>query len=420
LRGMPDAQQVEVHIASADGSGDHLLVSLPAYAVFFWGASWSPDGKSIAVSTLQNGKNTTFVLKVIRVADGSVTALYSDPDFLGRPMWLPGGDSLLVPIGIAKENRTQIWDISYPKGERTRFTNDLSNYGPFLDLTRDGRMLAALDRTRVSNIWSFAGGKSAQGTQITSTAVPDESVAIGPNGKLLVRSRGYELDLINADGSQRTVVMPQARNYGAMASCGDRYIIFDSYNGATDELWRTDADGSNPTRLVDADIGEEDCSADGKWLIYDTNTPAGTKLYRMPLGGGAATEIANGPGGGGNPAISPDGKFIAYRLQEGSPVPENKFVVIPIEGGARLHTFPLPSGAGSPHWSPDGKALQFLLTRKGATNVWEFSLAGGDPHPVTDFTSGRIFAFAWSRDGKQLYVAKGNDTSDVVLISNFR
>jgi hypothetical protein len=35
-------------------------------------------------------------------------------------------------------------------------------------------------------------------------------------------------------------------------------------------------------------------------------------------------------------------------------------------------------------------------------------------------TSGQIFDFAWSRDGKQLLLAKGEETSDVLLISNFR
>ena len=72
------------------------------------------------------------------------------------------------------------------------------------------------------------------------------------------------------------------------------------------------------------------------------------------------------------------------------------------------------------HWSPDQKGLQYLLTRNGATNVWEQPLAGGTPHQVTNFTSGRIFDFSWTRDGKQLLLAKGEDTSDVVLISNFR
>ena len=126
--------------------------------------------------------------------------------------------------------------------------------------------------------------------------------------------------------------MPQARNYGTMSDCGDRYIVFDSYNGTKSELWRTDADGSNPTRLVTEHVGEEDCSPDGKWLVYDTNIAgAGTKIYRLPVEGGTPTEIASAPGGGGNPRISPDGKFIAYDIQEGTPVPLSKFVVIPAE-----------------------------------------------------------------------------------------
>jgi hypothetical protein len=35
-------------------------------------------------------------------------------------------------------------------------------------------------------------------------------------------------------------------------------------------------------------------------------------------------------------------------------------------------------------------------------------------------TSGRIFDFSWSRDSKNLFLAKGETTSDVILINNFR
>ena len=41
-------------------------------------------------------------------------------------------------------------------------------------------------------------------------------------------------------------------------------------------------------------------------------------------------------------------------------------------------------------------------------------------HRVTHFTDGTIRSFAWSRDGKQLAVARGTQTSDVVLISGFK
>jgi hypothetical protein len=35
---------------------------------------------------------------------------------------------------------------------------------------------------------------------------------------------------------------------------------------------------------------------------------------------------------------------------------------------------------------------------------------------VTDFTAGQIFNFAWSRDGRQIAVARGSQSNDVVLI----
>jgi len=38
---------------------------------------------------------------------------------------------------------------------------------------------------------------------------------------------------------------------------------------------------------------------------------------------------------------------------------------------------------------------------------------------LADFKPDRIFSFAWSGDGKQLAVAHGTLTHDVILISNF-
>jgi Tol biopolymer transport system component len=60
------------------------------------------------------------------------------------------------------------------------------------------------------------------------------------------------------------------------------------------------------------------------------------------------------------------------------------------------------------------------LLRNGASNIWEQPLSGGAPHQITNFASDRIPSFAWSRDGKQLLLIRGNQTSDVILISNFR
>jgi eukaryotic-like serine/threonine-protein kinase len=414
VRGVPERNVTEIRIANVDGGGDHLLASLPAIIVFASGATWSPDGKTIVVPVLQSGKEIKFTLTAITVADGSTRELLSGSDPLGRPAWLPDGSALLVPINLPAENRTQLWLVSYPSGEKRRFSNDLSDYGFTVELTQDGQMLVALENRRISHIWILPQGQTAQAKQITSGETPDGAVAPGPEGKLLVRSRGSDLVLMNADGSQRTLLRPNLRNLISMSSCGDRYLAFDDYEENKLRLLRTDADGSNPANLTE-DVRNSDCSPDGKWVLYSS----GNKLYRLPIEGGTPTEVVSTPYGAFG-VISPDGKWIAYGYQEGDPVPVPKLAVIPAAGGPLLHVFTQPSGTSGLRWSPDQKGVQYLLTRNGATNVWEQPLTGGAPGQITNFTSGRIFGFSWTRDGKQLLLAKGENTSDVVLISNFR
>jgi Tol biopolymer transport system component len=94
--------------------------------------------------------------------------------------------------------------------------------------------------------------------------------------------------------------------------------------------------------------------------------------------------------------------------------------VVPSEGGTPVHLLPFPNLAGDVHWSPDGKSLQYYLARNGARNIWDQPLSGAPARKITDFPSGLIFDFAWSNDGKELYLAKGERTSDIILISNFR
>jgi Tol biopolymer transport system component len=321
----------------------------------------------------------------------------------------------VVPFGNLKELRQQLMIVDYPSGEKRRFTNDLTNYGFYVDMTRDGQMLVAIENRQIGHIWVLPEGQTARGKQITSGEATDTAVAPGPGGKLIVRTHVADLVLMNMDGSQRTPLMPDVRNFNKISSCGDRYIVFDSFTGKQLELLRTDADGGNPTKLGEGAL-RSDCSPDGKWVLYGT----ATKHYRVPVDGGTPEEVSSIPATAGITAISPDGKWIAYGFQEGNPVPVPKLGVVATAGGAPVHVFPLPRGVHGLRWSPDGKGLQYLLTLNGASNVWEQPLTGGAPRQNTNFTSGLIFDFSWSRDGRQLYLAKGDLSSDVVLISNFR
>ena len=71
-------------------------------------------------------------------------------------------------------------------------------------------------------------------------------------------------------------------------------------------------------------------------------------------------------------------------------------------------------------WTPDGQALVFFNWRGNAHNLWRQPLSGGSPEPLTDFTSGAIWNFVYSRDGERIVLSRGTTFIDLVLIKNFR
>jgi Tol biopolymer transport system component len=69
-----------------------------------------------------------------------------------------------------------------------------------------------------------------------------------------------------------------------------------------------------------------------------------------------------------------------------------------------------------PRWAPDGRSLSYIGAPAHPSNIWLQPVDGGEPHKLTDFKSDLIYRHAWSRDGKTLALARGSETSDVVLI----
>jgi len=418
-RGIPETQSVEVRMANADGSGERLIAAIPANTNFQYGPTWSPDGKTIAIAVLGSDKDVNWAVKVVNTADGKVGTLVSlGGRFVGRPLWAPDGGLVVATVSETTLGRGQLQTIAYPNGEMHRATNDLSDYSTAIDMTRDGRMLAAIQRTRVSDLWEDSATNGSQTRQITTGGDVYASVVPGPLGKLLAANMNGDLSLVSPANGEKTVVFPQARNLLSLASCGERFLVFDRYIDGKINLWRADADGGNPTKVADV-VGFSDCSPDGKWIFYYANG----KVYRMAAEGGDPVQVFTPESQGSRVwlvRVAPNGLDIAFVYQEGSPVPVIKIGVTRQGTNQLSFSKPLPIGAAGLRWAPSGKALDFLLTRNGATNVWEQPLSGGDPRQITNFASGLIFNFAWSRDGKALLLAKGNQTSDVVLMSNFR
>src|SRR6202035_4741685 len=143
----------EIRVANADGSKDHLLTTVTATSQSFQaGTAWSPNGGTIAVSFMLRGQRSGFVLDSISAVDGSVREVLWNAGVIGRPLWLPEGDKVLVGIDDPT-GRGQLWTVSVPGGERRRVTNDLANWGIRIDSPRDSKSVVAVQWSVSANIW---------------------------------------------------------------------------------------------------------------------------------------------------------------------------------------------------------------------------------------------------------------------------
>ena len=142
-------------------------------------------------------------------------------------------------------------------------------------------------------------------------------------------------------------------------------------------------------------------------------------LWRVSIDGGAPQELTKAASS--TPAISPDGKLIAYVSWEAQPNSSARITVMQSEGGEPVKAFEIPGSLnGNINWTVNGLALTYVITSRGISNLWIQQLSGGQAKQLTDFQESQIFWFDWSRDGKHLVCARGMETDDVVLISNFR
>ncbi|HXO33611.1 MAG TPA: winged helix-turn-helix domain-containing protein [Candidatus Acidoferrales bacterium] len=415
---------VELKIANPDGTGQQLLTVIHN-ANFLSpgdpGPTWSPDGHTITFSKLLVGKPRRWVLFAVSVANGRFRELYSDGGAIGRPRWLPTGDTLLVPHFDENAHRSQLWTVSFPSGTARRLTHDISDYSMDLDLTRDGATAGTITNVVKSEVWVSSSNSEnlQQVTHGNSHAFQLKTNAA--DGKVLTTDWDGGLRMMNEDGTQESS-LGSARGVSWFTLCG-RTVVLTSNEGNSTTLLRLDADGTRVTKLANGNLWSPACSPDNHFVYY-VNWEQPEKIWRMSLEGGAAVEVAQVLGDSimGNITASPDGKYIAYPYSAYTgTTPGRHLAIIPAEGGTPVAQFDLPGSSwnAGPYWSADGSTLQYLRILDGVSNIWEQPLDGGAPRQLTHFRSGEIFDFAWSTDRKRLFMTRGNATSDVVLVSGF-
>ena len=417
-------------IANIDGGGEHILLTWKHPQGFPLRScpSWSSDGSHIAVA--ESGVNAAgeFRYRIAMVRpDGTGVQFVSPVEWrsITRLNWLPDAAGLLVSGRPSTDRNEQIYVISLRGDSLRQITSDLSDYRDAV-LTANGALVTAVRTELTSNIDVLPAAKLNEGdsaaTRITAASVPqgDQGIAWMADGKLAYSgSRGESMEIVLSDSaaSQAPAITNHAYLRGPVgfSACGDgRTLVYSSAAPNGSGIWLEDANGTNRRRITSGatDLSPS-CSPDGKWIAFGSIQNAQQTIWRVSTGGGTPLRVSDHAGI--VPLISPDGTRLAF----GGETESGKlaFMVAPFPAGMPLRV--LGEGYVSfllYHWSPDGLALDYANEKNGVMNLWRLPLNGSPPRQLTDFHSGTVWDFAWSRDGKELALARGSRTSDVVLI----
>jgi Tol biopolymer transport system component/DNA-binding winged helix-turn-helix (wHTH) protein len=378
-------------------------------------ADWSPDGQEIAFGRCTDNDGGVYVVPALGGNERKLTEVvcpFGDP---GQPQWTPDGKALVLVDSCVHGGPRGIVLFSLATGEKRCLTvppayADSGDAAPALSpdhetiaffrtitlafdeiytidlsgknlkqLTHDGHAIPRhlmwtpdakyivfdSSRSGVGRPWRVP----ATGGDIESEPVYPAVGTLTPDGQRLayVQSAGlpmatWRADLADPAGkilSVKELVVSSGENDSTQFSPDERQIVFRSGRTGSGNIWKSNADGSDPQRLTSFDKG---------WA--------------------------------GTPRWSSDGKWIVFDFREGR---HSRITMIDAEG-RNLHD--VVSGDYEnvvPSWSRDGKSIYFASNRTGEWQIWKRELATGKETQVT--RNGGIAAFE-SLDAKTLYYSK--------------
>ena len=414
-------------LANEDGSSQQTLATTEEGNAW-WLPAWSPDGEKL-VSGVYTRKDNNIHIVEVSVRSGAQAELPVRPWLrISGLVWLPDESGILISGRDPDTQISQIWKLSYPAGRVSRVTNDLSSYEG-LSLTADGNSVVSVQGNRLANIWVADEANPAAARKVTVETNRDEGlsgIAWTPDGKIVYTTRvgaGQDLWTVDRDGSNnRQITFNSKSNFSPAISPDGRYIVFVSTRLGDPNIWRVDRDGGNPVQLTnDPGIeGQPVTSADGKWVIYqleDGNNK--TTIWKVAITGGPPTQLTNMEST--RPTVSPDGKAIVFRVGPAATGGSAKIGLLSLDGaGTQELGLPAVATARIFRWSSDGRSLIYVDNSTGVSRLWSQALADGQPKPIAEFKDKRIYGVDISAFGSGIALSLGSETSEALMISNFK
>jgi hypothetical protein len=166
-----------------------------------------------------------------------------------------------------------------------------------------------------------------------------------------------------------------------------KQVIFELVSKKSSRLWRFDSETGASEALTDAalDAREPALSVDGSHVAFISDS----RLWILDPKGPRNLNVT-----ASEPALSPDGSQIVFAR-------DGRLWVMRVAAGHEQQLVSVDGFAGHPAISPDGRTLAFTVQQHGVRQIWWKSLPNGEAEPLTSANCNHDSP-VWEGDSRRL------------------
>jgi TolB protein len=184
------------------------------------------------------------------------------------------------------------------------------------------------------------------------------------------------------------------------------------------EIYVMNADGTEQTRITDTPGNSNGpaLSPDGRRIAFHSNRGGGTDIYLMNVDGSDVVRLTD------LTALGPSAHFANWS-PDGQQVVFNSFVqprdiyVVNVDGTGLANLTNHSSDDLRADWSPDGRTIAFVSNRSGNQEIYLMNPDGTELQRLT-FTAGADANPEWSPNGRRIAFESNRDGNAEIYVMN--
>jgi Tol biopolymer transport system component len=340
-------------------------------------AAFAADGRTLAFVSTRDGNHELYVTTTDGAAARRLTDEFAMDD---HPAWSPDGGHVVFSSTRQPSDRPgQAWNALY---------------------------VVHVDGTQAG---SGSGRAASSGVRRLSPAgVADYSPAWSPKGDLIAcasgsgAAGGTDIMVMAPDGTGRRLVVKDG-GWPAFAADG-RALFFHRRREGRWGVWRVGLDGSGLERITPSDVDAftPSASGDDAQLAVAVSRDDHRQIAVVDLSSRSLTVLTDEPADHWNPAISPDGRTVAYhKSTPGLAVPNVERWGAPPGTDLRL----LRLAGAFPAFAPDGRRL--ALTGGSFAQLDVMNVDGTGRRTLHPGKRRGLFSTSWAHQGDRIAFALG-------------